>query len=162
MNWTLQLLSHSLGFLLHIISLGNHISIPLLNTHLKARFPSQSPRAFLIFSLSSYMQLPNSPFFRALLPLLKFALYLLDRVQSKAIRLVNNPNLTKSLQPLSHRHLVGDLIFCRYFHGHCSQEIREIIHSCRATRSSTHSLPFQVSLPIHELSPTNNHLSQEC
>ena len=32
-----------------------------------------------------------------------------DKTQSKAIRLINNPNLTKSLQPLSHRRLVGDL-----------------------------------------------------
>ena len=77
---------------------------------------------------------------------------LLDKVQSKAIRLINNPNLTKSLQPLSHRRLAGDLsIFYRYFHRYCSQEIREIIpvplRGFRTTRSSTHSHPFQVSLP---------------
>ena len=47
---------------------------------------------------------------------------------SQVIRLINNPNLTKSLQPLSHRRLVGDLsIYYRYFNGHCSQEIRDII-----------------------------------
>ena len=39
----------------------------------------------------------------------KSTLCLLDKVQSKAIRLINNPNLTTSLQPLSHRRLVGDL-----------------------------------------------------
>ena len=82
----------------------------------------------------------------------KSTLCLLDKVQSKAIRLSNNANLTKSLQPLSHRRLVGDIsIFYRYFHGHCSQEIREIIpvplRHVRTTRSSTHSHPFQVSLP---------------
>ena len=60
------------------------------------------------------------------------------------------PNLTKSLQPLSHCRLVGDLsIFYRYFNGHCSQEIREIIpvplRRVRITRSSTHSHPFQAS-----------------
>ena len=82
----------------------------------------------------------------------KSTLCLLDKVQSKAIRLINNPNLTKSLQRLSHRYLVGDLsIFCRYFNGHCSQEIRDIIpvplRHVRTTRSSTHSHPFQVSLP---------------
>ena len=37
----------------------------------------------------------------------KSTLCLLDKAQSKAIRLINNPNLTKSLQPLSHRRLVG-------------------------------------------------------
>ena len=82
----------------------------------------------------------------------KSTLCLLDKVQSKAVRLINNPNLTKSLQPLSHRGLVGDLsIFYRYFNGHCSQEIRDIIPvplmRFRTTRSSTHSHPFQVSLP---------------
>ena len=83
---------------------------------------------------------------------LKSTLCLLEKVQSKAIRLINNPNLTKSLQPLSHRRLVGDLyIFYRYFNGHCSQEIRDIIpvplRRVRTTRSSSHSHPFQVSLP---------------
>ena len=85
----------------------------------------------------------------------KSTLCLLGKVQSKAIRLINNPNLTKSLQPLqplSRHRLVGDLsIFYRYFHRHCSQEIREIIpvplRRARTTRSSTHSHPFQVLLP---------------
>jgi len=39
----------------------------------------------------------------------KSSLHLLDRVQSKAIRLINNPNLTNSLQSLYHRGLVADL-----------------------------------------------------
>ena len=46
----------------------------------------------------------------------KSSLHLLDRVQSKAIRLINNPNLTNSLQSLSHCCLVADLsIFYCYF-----------------------------------------------
>ena len=82
----------------------------------------------------------------------KSTLCLLEKVQSKAIRLINNPNLTKSLQPLAHRRFVGDIsIFYRHFNGHCSQEIRDIIpvslRRVRTTRSSTHSQPFQVSLP---------------
>ena len=60
--------------------------------------------------------------------------------------------VTISLQSLSHRRLVADLsIFYRYFHGHCSQEIKNIIpdpmRRVRTTRSSTHSHPFQVTLP---------------
>ena len=48
--------------------------------------------------------------------------------------------------------LVVDLsIFYTCFHRHCSQVIREIIpvplRHVRSTRSSTHSHPFQVSLP---------------
>ena len=82
----------------------------------------------------------------------KSNLCLLDKVHFKAIRLINNPNLTKSLQPLSHRRLVRDLsIFYRYFHEHCSQEIRETIpvplRRVRSTRSSTHSHPCQDVLP---------------
>ena len=82
----------------------------------------------------------------------KSSLYLLDRVQSKASRLINNLNLNNSLQSLSHRRLVADLsIFCRHFHGHCSQKIKNIIpdpvRRVRTTRSSTHSHPFQATLP---------------
>ena len=84
----------------------------------------------------------------------KSTLCLLDKVQSKAIRLINNPNVTKSLQLLSHRRLLGVPSFMRYFHGQCSQEIREIrdiipvpLRRVRSTRSSTHSHPFQGSLP---------------
>ena len=39
----------------------------------------------------------------------KSTLCLLDKVQSRAIRLINNPNLTTSLQPLSHHRLAGDI-----------------------------------------------------
>ena len=74
----------------------------------------------------------------------------LDRVQSKAIRLINN--LTNSFQYLSHRLLVADLsIFYCCFHGNCSLEIKNIIpgpvRHFRTTRSSTQSEPFQVTLP---------------
>ena len=82
----------------------------------------------------------------------KSSLQLLDRVQSNAIRLINNRNLTNSLQSLSHRRLVADLsMFYRYFHGHCSREITSFIPDpvkrVRTNRSSTYSHPFQVTLP---------------
>ena len=98
----------------------------------------------------------------------KSTLCLLDKVQSKAIRLINNPNLTKSLQPLSHRRLVGDLsIYYRYFNGHCSQEIRDIIpvplRRVRTTRSSTYSHPLQVSLPTSRtLSHKSSFIPRTC
>ena len=84
----------------------------------------------------------------------KTSLHLLDNVQTRAICLINYPNLTNSLQPLSHCHLVADLsIFYCYFHGHYSLEIKNIIpdplltsRCVQATRSSTHSHPFQVIL----------------
>ena len=40
----------------------------------------------------------------------KSSLCLLEKVQSKAIHLIQNPNFTKSLQPLSHRRFVGDIL----------------------------------------------------
>ena len=98
----------------------------------------------------------------------KSTLCLLNKVQSKAIRLINNPNLTKSLQPLSHRHLVGDLsIFYRIPLWHCSQERMDIIpvplRRLRTTRSSTHSHPFQVSLPNpRTLSHKSSFIPRKC
>ena len=93
----------------------------------------------------------------------KSSLHFLDRVQSKAIRLINNPSLTNTLQSLSHLRLVADRsIFYRYFHGHCSQNTKNIspdpVRRVQTTRSSTYSHPFQVNYLIHELYLTN-HLS---
>ena len=78
---------------------------------------------------------------------------------------INNPNLTKSLQPLSHRRLVGDLsIFYRYFNGHCSQEIRDIIPvPLRRVRTTIHSHPFQFSLPTSRtLSHNSSFIPRTC
>ena len=82
----------------------------------------------------------------------KSSLHLLDKIPSKAIHLINNPNLTNSLQSLTHRRLVVDLsTFYRYFYGHCSLEIKNIIpgpvRRVRTSRNSTESHPFQVTLP---------------
>ena len=96
----------------------------------------------------------------------KSSLTLLDRVQSKAIRLINNPKLPNSLQSLSHRRLVADLsIFYLYFHEHCSQEIMNIIpdsvRRARTTRSSAHSHPFEVALPNPRTPAHKSHSFQE-
>ena len=111
----------------------------------------------------------NLSFFRVLLPCLgwcpKSFLCLLDKPQSKATHFIDNQNLTKSLQSLSHRRLVADLsIFYRHYHGRCSLEIRNIIpdpvRRVRTTRNSTHSRPLQVSLPNPLIYPTNLHSFQ--
>ena len=155
-NWTLQLPSHNLFFLFHLISLGKLASIPLLNMHLKSDFLARARGFFSSSHLLSIYKSQIRPSLEYCSHVLggapKSTLCLLEKVQSKAIRLINNSNLTKSLQPLSHRRLVGDLsIYYRYFNGHCSQEIRDIIsvplRRVRTTRSSTHSHSFQVSLP---------------
>ena len=58
----------------------------------------------------------------------KSSLHLHDKVQSKTIRIINNPTLTSSLQTLSYRPLLPDLpILYRNLHRHCSLEIKTII-----------------------------------
>jgi len=53
---------------------------------------------------------------------------LLDRVESKAFRLINDPNLTTSLDPLSLRRNVASLsLFYRYFFGRCSVELADCV-----------------------------------
>ena len=86
----------------------------------------------------------------------------------KLIRLINNFNLNKSFQPLSHRHLASNLsTFYICFHGHCSLEIREIIpvtlRRVRTTRSSIRSHPFQVSPPNQQtLSLKSSFIPRTC
>ena len=72
MNWTLQVLSHNLVFLFHLISLGKLTSIPLLNMHLKSSVSSPEPRVFLIFSPSNYVQVSSLSFSRIMLPRLEW------------------------------------------------------------------------------------------
>ena len=96
------------------------------------------------------------------------SLHLLDKVQPKAIRIINNPSLTKSLQSLSHRRLVADLsIFYRYIHGHCSMEVKSIIPDplkhVRPTKSSSQSHLFQVILSnLRTLSHKSSFISRTC
>ena len=81
----------------------------------------------------------------------KSTLCLLDKVQSKAICLVNNPNLTKSLQPLSHRRLVGDFsIFLDTFTGivlRRSGRLFLFLWGVSEPPDARSTYPFQVSLP---------------
>nr|CAH7739710.1 unnamed protein product [Callosobruchus chinensis] len=54
-------------------------------------------------------------------------LSILDAVQRRAIRLIGDPTLICHLQPLYHRHAVGDLsLFYRYSNGFCSSELTSI------------------------------------
>ena len=76
---------------------------------------------------------------------------LLDRVESKAFRLINSPPLTNSLQPLSLRRNVASLsLFYRYYNRHCSSELAHCmfppLRRARNTRLATHSHPFSVQL----------------
>ena len=141
MNWTFHLLSLNLVFLFHLISLG------FLS---RARGYFSPSQLLTIYTSQIRPSLEYCSHVWGGAP--KSSLHLLDRVQSKAIHLINNQNLTNSLQSLSHRRLAADLsIFYRQFHGHCSQEIKNIIpdpvRRVRTTRRSTYSHLFQVTLP---------------
>ena len=68
---------------------------------------------------------------------------LLDRVESKAIRLIGDPSLTSILDPLSLRHKVASLsLFYRYYFGHCSDELAACIPPPMARPRSTRQASF--------------------
>ena len=79
------------------------------------------------------------------------SVYLLDRVESKALRLIDDPLLTSSLDSLSLRRKVSALsLFYRYYNGHCSRELvgcvpRPLLRP-RMTRQSTSAHEFSVQL----------------
>jgi len=84
-------------------------------------------------------------------------LKILDSIQRKAVRLIDDPNLTGRLPSLAHRRAVGDLsLFYRYFHGLCSEELSSIVPPLdspnRDTRRTSHMHPFTVQLPTHRTS----------
>nr|CAH7756014.1 unnamed protein product [Callosobruchus chinensis] len=68
-------------------------------------------------------------------------LSILGAVQRRAIRLIGDPALTCHLQPLSHRHAVGDLsLFYRYSNGFCeklSAMIPPLSKPARCTRGTS-------------------------
>ena len=79
-------------------------------------------------------------------------LKLLDSIQRRAIRLIGDPSLTNSLQPLSHRHAVADLyLLYRYYNGRCSTELTSIIpptlSNLRPTRHNLKHHPHYLDLP---------------
>jgi len=82
---------------------------------------------------------------------LKLFLILVDSIQRRAIRLIDDPALTNKLLPLAHRRAVSYLsLFYRYSHGPCSNEINSIIPPVvvpnRQTRRASRSHLFTVSL----------------
>nr|CAH7764089.1 unnamed protein product [Callosobruchus chinensis] len=78
---------------------------------------------------------------------------ILDAVQRSAIRLIGYPTLTCHLQPLSHRHAVGDLsLLHRYSNGLCSFKLISLIppltELVRYTRGTSSSHPKTAVLHI--------------
>jgi len=77
---------------------------------------------------------------------------ILDRVQDKAIRLINDVQLTSHLQTLAHRRDVSRLcLFYRYYFGQCSEELaaatpqpRMFVRNLRGCSSNN---PYLVKIP---------------
>mgnify|MGYP003471208139 FL=1 len=89
------------------------------------------------------------------------SLRLLDSIQNKAIRLIDDPSLTSNLQTLSHRRAVGSLsLFYRYYFGLCSSELQKIVpHPVvyrKSTRKASNLNPYLVTL---ERCRTSSHAS---
>ena len=150
MNWTLQLRSHNLVFLYHLISIGKLASIPLVSMDLKSFVFSPEPAGSLICSPFNYIKVPNPPFFRVLLPDLRWCSnvhYLLSQQSPIQSHLFHHSTSFPLFFGWRSFHLF------RYFYGHCSQEIRDIIPASlrhiRTTKCLTHShhLPISLSNP---------------
>ena len=76
---------------------------------------------------------------------------ILDRVELKAFRLINNKDLTDPLDPLPLRRKVASLsLFYRYYFGHCSSELKDRVpHPLprpRCTRQAVASHKYCVEL----------------
>ena len=68
---------------------------------------------------------------------------LLDRVESKVIRLIGDPSLTSTLDPLSlHRKVASLSLFYRYYFGHCFDELAACIPPPMARPRSTRQATF--------------------
>ena len=68
---------------------------------------------------------------------------LLDRIESKAIRLIGHPSLTSTLDPLSlRRKVASQSLFYRYYFGHCSDELAACIPPPMARPRSTLQATF--------------------
>jgi len=87
----------------------------------------------------------------------------LDKVQDRAIRLINDENVTTSLAPLGHRRNIGALcLLYKYFVGNdtCSREIKSILPELktfsRVTRLATNSHPYFIYLKINTTSYFEN------
>ena len=72
---------------------------------------------------------------------------LLDRVESKAIRLIGNPSLTSILDPLSLRRKMASLsLFYCYYFGHCFDELAACIPPPMARPRSTRQATFATTV----------------
>ena len=82
----------------------------------------------------------------------KYQLASLDKVQRRAARIVDSPNIYNTLETLQLRRTVGSLsLFYRLYHGECSEELFESIPSApfhhRSTRRRLGMHSFTITVP---------------
>ena len=86
-----------------------------------------------------------------------------DRVESKAIRLIGDPSLTSTLDPLSLRHKVASLsLFYRYYFGHYSDELAACIPPPMARPHSTRQATFAHNYCVELSNARINRFSDGC
>ncbi len=117
------------------------------------------------FSFKVRRSVPSSAIFLppsiAYSPCIKYACHvwggsthtaLVDRVESKAFRLIRSPPVTSCLLPLKFRRSVTSLsIFYRYFHSNCSSELANcmppLLPRPHCTRRSSDAHSYTVQTP---------------
>ncbi|CAH1953833.1 unnamed protein product [Acanthoscelides obtectus] len=92
-------------------------------------------------------------------------LSMLDAVQRRAVRLIDDSSLTDSLGSLSHRRAVGDLaLFYRYTNGLCSSELSSMMPPrdvpARQTRLTSATGRYDRSFVPSEAFPSSTNLRQ--
>merc|ERR1712002_1268562 len=86
---------------------------------------------------------------------------LLDRVESKAIRRINDPSFTSSLDSLSLRRKGASLsLFYRYYFGRCSLELANcippLLERPRNTRQASNAHRYSASIANSRINCFNN------
>nr|CAI5858137.1 unnamed protein product [Callosobruchus analis] len=83
---------------------------------------------------------------------------ILDSIQTRAVRLIDGPNLTKGLHSLEHRRRVAGLsLFYGFYHGRCWSELSQIAtpkagrtRNSREHQRAHHSYQVEVPTPRTE------------
>lgn len=88
-------------------------------------------------------------------------LQLLDRINAKAIKLVDNAEITANLQSLTHRRSVAELsLFYKYYFCRCSSELMGCVPSPKSfrysSRQAVRSHNFCVEVPKGRISTCHN------
>ena len=142
-------LSNSLGWSTHIRQVARRAS-QRLGVLFRARAFFNSQQLFMLYKAQVRPVMEFCSHIWSSGP--KSDLVILDHIQRKAVRLIDDAPLTSKLASLSHRRAVSSLsLFYRYYHGLCSDELASITPRprsfTRCTRGSDYTNPYLVAVP---------------